>query len=555
MAWLMNLLAMSRVFRARGLLQAPQAVLPVGITLEASRVGRMRRMAFPAALLLGCAVVPSMLDLRGAGGGAAAIGVLGRRLQGEELSPDDDPAFLLYCLAAASLVVVSATMSGLFLGLMSIDPIELEIFRHGGGTAEQKAEADIVWPLVSAKGHRLLVTLLLMNFCANEAMPIVLDKLLPTYVAFLMSVVLVVFLGEMFPMAVFTGPRQLHLASLMCPLVWVLIFLTTPIAWPIAKLLDFVLGDSSTITRYNRQQMQTLVNLHQKRNAEQLDEDEETAQAPFLDPKMTLGDDEVKIMSSALNLVNRTACDVMTPFNLIKMMPLNAKLDEYTLAGLVSTGHSRIPVYNGTIHNICGFIMMKNLVTLDPLLETPVSAIKLYRPVAVHRDTTLMDMLKLFQMGRSHMAIVTSNPNLVNRSLANGTPLAPGTILGLMTCEDVLEELIGEEFQDKPLSKVKLAEQSAVGAGSQNLASPWLHAGSTPSGVGLTERTTNFHNAAIKSSLSQAFVNKFDRLLERSKNMQSREVEKQKSMSRMSAGGKTMSYTDLDIDDERRPLV
>lgn len=63
-----------------------------------------------------------------------------------------------------------------FLGLMSIDPIELEIFRHGGGTAEQKAEADIVWPLVSAKGHRLLVTLLLMNFCANEAMPIVLDK-------------------------------------------------------------------------------------------------------------------------------------------------------------------------------------------------------------------------------------------------------------------------------------------------------------------------------------------------------------------------------------------
>lgn len=42
--------------------------------------------------------------------------------------------------------------------------------------------------------------------------------------------------------------------------------------------------------------------------------------------------------------------------------------------------------------------MMKNLVTLDPLLETPVSAIKLYRPVAVHRDTTLMDMLKLFQV-------------------------------------------------------------------------------------------------------------------------------------------------------------
>lgn len=99
--------------------------------------------------------------------------------------------------------------------------------------------------------------------CMGGLVPCMPCRLLPTYVAFLMSVVLVVFLGEMFPMAVFTGPRQLHLASLMCPLVWVLIFLTTPIAWPIAKLLDFVLGDSSTITRYNRQQMQTLVNLHQ----------------------------------------------------------------------------------------------------------------------------------------------------------------------------------------------------------------------------------------------------------------------------------------------------
>ena len=55
-------------------------------------------------------------------------------------------------------------------------------------------------------------------------------------------------------------------------------------------------------------------------------------------------------------------------------------------------------MYSGTIHNLVGFLMMKNLVTLDPTMEFNVSSMKIWRPVVVHKDTNLMDMLKLFQV-------------------------------------------------------------------------------------------------------------------------------------------------------------
>ena len=58
--------------------------------------------------------------------------------------------------------------------------------------------------------------------------------------------------------------------------------------------------------------------------------------------------------------------------------------------------------------------------------------------------------LCLGQMGGSHLALVASNPAYVHICWESGAPLHAGTILGLLTCEDVLEELIGEEFQDTP---------------------------------------------------------------------------------------------------------
>jgi CBS domain containing-hemolysin-like protein len=60
--------------------------------------------------------------------------------------------------------------------------------------------------------------------------------------AILFSIFGVLLAGEIIPMAFFTGPKQIQIAELLCPVVIGLMYLTMPVSWPIAKLLDFLLG-------------------------------------------------------------------------------------------------------------------------------------------------------------------------------------------------------------------------------------------------------------------------------------------------------------------------
>lgn len=98
--------------------------------------------------------------------------------------------------------------------------------------------------------HWLLVTLLLCNAAAMEALPLFLDKMMPGYLAIIVSVTAVLFFGEVIPQALCTGPNQLTIARYSAPMVNVLMYLTCIISYPIAKLLDYFLGEH-TIKRFN----------------------------------------------------------------------------------------------------------------------------------------------------------------------------------------------------------------------------------------------------------------------------------------------------------------
>ena len=90
-----------------------------------------------------------------------------------------------------------------------------------------------------------MVTLLLGNACANEALPIFLDKLVPSEVAILVSVTCVLIFGEILPSALMLGPRQLMLAAALAPAVRGLMIITSPLSVPIARLLILAGADIS----------------------------------------------------------------------------------------------------------------------------------------------------------------------------------------------------------------------------------------------------------------------------------------------------------------------
>jgi CBS domain containing-hemolysin-like protein len=132
-------------------------------------------------------------------------------------------------------------MSGLTVGYLSIDDLVLEL-RSTNGTDEEKRHAARVLPILADR-HWLLVTLLLMNAAAMETLPLCLDKLVPEYLAIIISVTLVLFFGEVIPQAYCTGPDQVKVAAYVAPLAKGLMLFSSILTYPLAKLLDRILGE------------------------------------------------------------------------------------------------------------------------------------------------------------------------------------------------------------------------------------------------------------------------------------------------------------------------
>jgi len=176
---------------------------------------------------------------------------------GDQVEPGD-PRFAVYVILSILLVLVAGIMSGLTIGLVALDVTALTVLLNSG-TPTEKRHAAAILPLVKRR-HLLLVTLLLANAVCMEALPLVLDRLASPLVAILLSVTAVLFFGEIIPQAL-CSRYGLAIGANLVYLVWAAIGLLFVVAWPISKLLDFVLGHSKA-TYYRRSQLTELVNLH-----------------------------------------------------------------------------------------------------------------------------------------------------------------------------------------------------------------------------------------------------------------------------------------------------
>lgn len=159
-----------------------------------------------------------------------------------------------------------AVISGLFMGLMTLEPLTLMIKIRTTDNDEERKNCQALMPIVE-QNHRVLVTLLLLDGIAYEALPLFLDDLVPTSVAIILSVTFVLLFGEIIPCAIFAGPNQLPLAVKLTPLMRVLLVLLAPIAVPLAKLLDYIVGvsaggeDHDTKEAYNRKELTALIRI------------------------------------------------------------------------------------------------------------------------------------------------------------------------------------------------------------------------------------------------------------------------------------------------------
>ncbi|XP_021806506.1 DUF21 domain-containing protein At4g14240 isoform X2 [Prunus avium] len=390
--------------------------------------------------------------------------------------------WFVYAGLSCFFVLFAGIMSGLTLGLMSLGLVDLEILQRSGSPTEKKQAATIL-PVVQ-KQHQLLVTLLLCNAAAMEALPIYLDKLFNQYVAIILSVTFVLFFGEVIPQSICTRYGLAVGSNFVC-LVRVLMVLCYPIAYPIGKILDCVLGHNEALFR--RAQLKALVSIHSQEEGKGGE----------------LTHDETTIISGALDLTEKTAEEAMTPIESTFSLDVNSKLDWEAMGKVLARGHSRVPVYSGNSRNIIGLLLVKSLLTVRPETETPVSAVSIRRIPRVPADMPLYDILNEFQKGSSHMAAVVKSKgkskalppidaekeedNRVSDtdsqlttpllSKQDGKPdsvivdipklsedIEDGEVIGIITLEDVFEELLQEEIVDETDEYVDVHKRIRVAA-------------------------------------------------------------------------------------------
>jgi len=133
------------------------------------------------------------------------------------------------------------------------------------------------------------------------------------------------------------------------------------------------------------------------------------------------------MLEGVLNISDMTAGDIMVPSPRMDMLDIAMGMDEM-LEKVINIGHSRYPVFENDKENIIGVLMAKDLIKLQRAPEISIK-ILLRTAVFVPESKKLTDLLRDFKRNRNHMAMVVDEF---------------GRIAGLVTFEDVLEEIVGE---------------------------------------------------------------------------------------------------------------
>ena len=156
--------------------------------------------------------------------------------------------------------------------------------------------------------------------------------------------------------------------------------------------------------------------------------------------KGLLDADTLRMVEGALTVSDKQVADVMVPRARMVMLDADAALAD-NLQTVIESGHSRFPVHGDSTDEILGILLAKDLLRCLARPGQPCELRKLLRPAQLIPESKRLNLLlKDFRSNRNHMAVVVDEF---------------GGVAGLVTIEDVLEEIVGEiddelDAEDKP---------------------------------------------------------------------------------------------------------
>lgn len=322
-----------------------------------------------------------------------------------------DRLWFLYIVLGIVLVLLSAFFSGSETALMSINRIR---FRH---LAKTSRRARMVNEILE-KPERLIGTLLFCNNLVNVGLSALgtglaialLGEQGMIYATFIITIFLLVF-GEITPKTI-AAYHSDAIAIMIAPLIAFFVRLL----YPIVHLL-------STLSRG----LIFLLRLQPSRQDARLTEAEIESVIEESGDGGTLGKDQQNMLLGVLMLEKTTVSDIMLPMRDVVAIHVDADYSE-VLDIVKQTEFSRYPVYKDEVTDIIGFIHVRDLIGFEP--DEPFSVRKILRkPYFIPDIRPVRQQFMSFQKRRVHLAFVVDEY---------------GNVIGLVTLEDILEEIVGE---------------------------------------------------------------------------------------------------------------
>ena len=314
---------------------------------------------------------------------------------------------LILTLEVAALVGFAAVCSGLNVAFMSLNVADLK----------RKAKLDNLYaqrllPL-RRNAHLTLAAILLTNVAAASATPLVLDMSINGVLAGVLATLLLVIFAEITPQALFTRKALIYCGKLSW-LLRAMIVVTYPMAKPLQLFLDKLFGRERN-ELHTRHELGLLITEHLGDDQSELDED------------------EVEIIRGALKLSEKRVQAIMTPIRNVYWVTPDTVIDSHAMDEIKNHRWSRIPVFNKQLTTCFGLLLMKDMIDVRPEQKLTVDDLDLYPSQVVGSMTALDTLFRKFISGGTHLIPVEKEDRIV----------------GIVTIEDLLEEIVGHEIEDE----------------------------------------------------------------------------------------------------------
>ena len=321
----------------------------------------------------------------------------------------------LQIIIMIGLVIMSAYFSATETAFTSINKTRLKTLAE-----KENKKAELVL-LISEQYDKLISTILIGNNIVNitlASMGTVLfidlmqnDGLATTLSTVVITVIVLIF-GEFSPKSIAKDKPE-QFAMFAAPFIRMLMVVLTPVNF-LFSLLKKLFGKilkSEEIEKMSQEELLMFV--------------EEVEQ------EGTIDEDEGDLIRNVIEFTETKAEDILTHRVDLEAVSVDADKEEISRK-FQQTQFSRLLVYEENIDNIIGFILQKDFYTVDGITKVPVD--KIVKPVIFTQKSEMInDLLKKLQVNKSHIAVVLDEY---------------GGTLGIVTMEDILEELVGEIWDE-----------------------------------------------------------------------------------------------------------